>query len=472
MKKNRTVVRYICLLLCLQLFCLPVLATTATDNPVLDGSGIDSVETPLLGAEQKIENCISAFLYEVESETVMYAWNPDEQLDPASLAKIMTALLAVESGNMLDMVTVEEEVIATVPSDAVSAHLKAGEVLYLQDLLYCLLVGSANDAAAVIADHLGGSQDAFVQMMNDRAQELGCTGTFFKNPHGLYDAEQKITARDAARILAAAMKNELFATVIGTVEHTVPATTVSEARLLRTGNYLMSQAEVEIHYDERIVGSRTGVAGDGTRCIASVAESNGLQLICVVMGAKSEFKEDGYTVKIFGGYPETKQLLDLCFGSYQRVQLLYADQALRQCTVVGGDSDVIVGSSTSKKTVLPADVTQDQLTYRFEDIPEALTAPVQKGTHVSNLEIWYGNICVAETKLFAMNSVAVAETQPIEELPDPNRGEPVKTALMIVGGVVLAVVAVFVVIILVNRVRAALLRKRVRQRRRNRRRSR
>lgn len=473
MKKKHFSAVLLCLLILTQFFSVSVSASQNEQKQSnVDNTGIDSAAVPLLGTEEKVKNCAAAFVYEAQTDTVMYAWNADVPLDPASFVKIMTGLLAIEQGNMLDMVTVDSDEIESIPIDAVSADLKDGEVLYLQDLLYCMLVGSANDAAVVIADHIGGNQDTFVHMMNERAASLGCTGTDFRNVHGLYDPEQKMTARDAARIMAAAMENELFAEIVGTVEYTVPATTLTQARELATGNYLMSQADVEIHYDSRVIGSRTGVAGDGTRGIASAAETDELFLICIVMGAKSEFQEDGYTTKIFGGYPETKTLLDLCFGSYERAQLLYENQALLQCAVAGGANEVTLGPKVSVKTILPIGVTADELTYHYEDIPGALTAPVEKGTHVSNVEIWYGSICAAEAELYAMNSVEVAATAPAADQGGTEGTGTAKTILIAAGCLLVVALVIVALFVLVNTIRTAVIKKRLRQRRRSRRRSR
>lgn len=378
------------------------LVTTSSSNCI----GVDA-ETALLGTAKLTDNVKSAFLYDVKSDTLMYAWNADEQMDPASLVKILTAYIAVEQGNLNDVVIVKEDVLATVPYDAVSAELLAGEELLLQDLLYCMMVGSANDAAAVIAEHICGSQETFVQEMNRYAQALNCSNTVFKNVHGLYAEEQVTTARDITKILAAALKNEDFSRIFSTVDYTVPATNLSEERMLSTGNYLINTAEMQIYYDERVKGGRTGVAQDGTRCLAAVSESDSLQMISIVLGAESVYADDGRTVTT-GGFKETSQLLDAGFSGYKNVQLLSADQAVIQCPVVEGKNDVVLGVSVDLNAVLPVDVNLPDLIFRYNGT-ENIKAPIEKGQKNGVVEVWYGTMCVARADLYAMNKVQETE---------------------------------------------------------------
>lgn len=412
------------LLLCLILGCLAPFGyatsveTTeeATDTEtfpeIVSGTqGIDATSA-LLGTGKLVNNVRTSVVFEANSQTMMYAYNADIQMQPASFVKIMTALIAIELGRLEDLVIVTQNAVASVPSDAVSVKLQTNEVLRLEDLLYCLLVGSANDAAAVIAEHLGGNQEAFVQKMNDYAAQLGCTGTQFANPHGLYDERQLTTARDSARILAAAMDNEVFRRIFTANTYTVPATNMSEARNLQTGNSMKDSGNRQ-YYDSRILGGRTGVTSDGRRCLASAAEHKGMLLICIVMGSDSVYQEDGYSAISIGGYQETTKLLNACTKGYKASQILYKNQALRQIPINGGNCDVIVGPDVSVSTVLPQNAEISNIVFRYSD--KIFSAPVEKGQLVSEVQAWYGNVCVAQTELFALNEVRNAsdELQPV-----------------------------------------------------------
>ncbi len=470
-----------CLFLCIMAVCICLPGRTyaaqvqnesvpdTQEPPVVSANssyGLDA-GSALLGIGQIVENIDSAFVYETNSDTLMYAWNPDTQIYPASLVKIMTGLIAVTEGDLDDVITVTESAVSSVPSDAVSAELKVDEQLTLRDLLYCMLMGSANDAAAVIAEHIGGSQEAFVQKMNERAANLGCRGTNFTNVHGLHNEAQYITARDAAKILDAALDNEVFWEIFVAFKYSVEKTNKSEFRNLETGNSLVDSTS-SLYYDERVLGGRTGVSEDGKRCLAAVSQSNGMRIISVVMGAESVYEEDGYTAITVGGYLETKKLLDAAFNGYKTAQILYENQALIQSRVPNGDSDVVLGSQVSVSTVLPENVGVNDLSLQFNTKP--LEAPIAKGENLSHLQIWYGSMCVAETDLYAMNSVRVMGQQAGLDPSEERSGLPV-VVVIVLWIVTIAVVAVLT-IRFAGRIRLLLIRNRSRKYRRSRRRNR
>lgn len=401
-----------CLLLCTVLLSLSILPCVATAADTADISATKGCHSPdaqfsLLNSEDPlVKNVRSAFIYELNSDTMIYALNPDAPEEPASLVKAMTALVAIENGDLQDAVTMKQAVLDSIPAGMVSAKLLPDEVMTLEDLLYCLMVGSASDAAIVIADHISGSQDAFVRLMNERAAEIGCTGTYFTNVHGLYHKQQVTTARDTAKILEVALENETFAKIFCSAYYTVSATNKSEERSLVTNNFLMSKDDTRAYFDERVTGGRTGVTQDGTRCIASSAEVDGMRLICVVMGSASEYRSDGRTVRSFGGFPETSAFLDICFDGYKSVQVIYDGQVLTQSPVVNGNNAVSLGVKTSVSTVLPKNFTAKQLSFQYTE--QSFSAPISAGDPLSTVEIWYENLCVGQAQLYAMNNVQSA----------------------------------------------------------------
>lgn len=460
------------LALFLALNCFPVSAS----NVIEDGSisagcnGLDA-QMPFLGTQLLVSNATAAVLYETNTETMMYSQNADVQIQPASLLKILTGLIAAEKGNMDDAVTVREDVLNTLDPDAAVVELMIDEVVTVRDLLYCMLVGSGNDAAVVLADHIMGSQDAFVAEMNRYAVELGCTGTNFTNVHGLYDVNQYTTARDLAKILTKALDNELFCDAFGAKYYTVPKTNKSDERYLATQNYLINNDTDNNYLDTRITGSRTGIANDYTRCVASSAEVNDMRLVCIVIGAKSQYADDGYTVKVFGGYNETRQLLDLGFTGYRTAQILHKDQVLQQIGVYNGNNDLVIGARTGAFSVIPENISTEGFEYRY--INESnLTAPIQQGQTVSTLQIWYGSVCLAQTEVYAMNRVAVAGT----DFSDNDRGGKMNgfftVLLYIIGGVFILVLSFYVVIYVIRATRITLRRRTSRRNSRNRRRTR
>lgn len=477
MKISRWFLQIISLLLAFSLLNLSVFAAEAnlpagdilTDTTVLNGHHTPDAVVSYLGSEKLVENVASAILYEVGSDTLMYALNPDAPMDPASLVKILTALIAVERGNAEDQITVTKEVLDSVPYDAVSADLVEGEILSLSDLIHCMLAGSANDAAAVIADYICGDQAEFVKEMNRYAQELGCKQTVFMNVHGLYHEQQLTTARDMVRILDKAMDNESFCAYFGTVNHTVPATNKSEARELSTGNFLMNTDNLDIYYDARVTGGRTGVAKDGTRCLAASAENNGMVLISVVLGAEDLYAEDSNNVTIFGGYKETSQMLEAGFAGNKVVQILHKGQALTQYTVENGSNVVIATPSTDAWAVLPQEVQASDIAYRYQQIPEGLSAPISKDNKIAGVELWYGSVCVAAADLMAMNDVSAVPVANAVIEEETENGLPLIVVILI--WVVTAVIALVVFVRIAAIVKRQIRVKNIQRRRRGRRRS-
>lgn len=433
------------------LYLLPTLGVhafaqeeTVKDSVSLGSHSMDA-NLPVLGSAQLITNAKSAILYEVNTDTLMHAWNADERLSPASFVKVLTALIAIEQGDLASTVTVSRSVLDSVVYNAVKTGFQDSEVLTLQDLLYCMMVDSGNDAAALIADHIAGSQSVFVEALNSYAQELGCTNTNFTNVHGLHDDNQYTTARDMGRIMSAAVKNETFCTILGTKYYNVPATNLSEDRYLVSENYLINNDTVQIYYDQRVIGARTGVAQDGSRCITALAEHNGLRYISVIMGSESVYEENGVQVKSFGGYAETSDLLDLGFDGYQSCQLIYEGQVLKQKKVVGGDCAVSLGTREAAYTVLPAGVALTDLTTVYSDYSEELQAPVEAGQELSVVKFMHGNSCVAQVPLYAMNSVnSVADTT-VEQQKDSDgtQSKAFLTALLIIVIVCISAVGIF-----------------------------
>lgn len=426
----------ISILMLVQLVFVPVLAETEpSDTSVLNGCrGIDS-QMPLLGNSEVTENAQSIVLFEANSDTLMYTWNPDQQMYPAGLVKILTALIAIENGTFTEIVTVKESVLDTVSQDARTSKLQIDEILTVEQLIHCVLVEGSNDAAAVLADHIAGSQTAFVQMMNAYAADLGCTNTVFTNVHGLHDEAQLTTARDIARILDVAIENEQFKTIFGTTHYKLEKTNKSIERTLESSNHMMHKGMYEIYFDSRITGGRTGVNNVGQRCIATTSNQGDLDMICVIMGSASDINDRGIVEKI-GGFYETKDLLDLAFSGYKIAEIIFEDQAVKQYSVRNGSADVVAAPAISIRSVVPQNATSETFTYRYIDVEGAFTAPIKRGAHLSRVEIWHGNVCIGQADLYALNDVDVNYQQIIDK---NKKGLPVWAIILIV---VLALVIV------------------------------
>ena len=182
----------------------------------------------------------AAALVELNSDTLVYGMNLDEKVYPASLTKIMTCMLALEHGNLDDIVTVSHEALQDLNAAGSSAGLLEGEQLSLRELLYCVMISSANEACNVVAEYIAGDIPSFVALMNAQAAALGMTGTHFANAHGLHDENHYTTVRDLVTLARWAWQSEQFQEFSTQTSHTVPATNKSEERVLHTTNYLTS----------------------------------------------------------------------------------------------------------------------------------------------------------------------------------------------------------------------------------------
>ena len=467
MKKSGVICRVLCILLVL-LFAVPANASApVADMSVTRGCHSVDAQMPMLTPAKEISNVYSAFLYDNTNDTLLYVQNPDLQLPPASLVKIMTALIIVERADLDENITVRQEVLDTLSSNSMSINLKDGEIISMRDLLYCIIVESANEAAAVAAAHLCGDQEAFVKEMNAYADKLGCTNTTFTNVHGLHDESQLTTARDVAKILSVAAKNETFMQVFSTVNYTVPETNLSKARNLSSSNYLMNDDIMTIYLDSRVTGGRAGVMDTGERNLAVTAERSGVQLISVTMGSLSEVASNGRT-SIFGGYQETSALLDLGFSGHRPVQLFYQDQALKQYEVLNGDSYISTGVSDAVLAVLPYGVNYDDLSYRYNEDNTTIYAPISVGDIISTVQVWYGELCLAQANLYALHDVKVKEVVVKEEVIE----EPEKdTSTVLI--VVAVIVGLLVLLLFGRRLIFRIIRaQQIRRHRKNRRRSR
>ena len=458
MKNSRRCCLLLMILVLLLGMAAPIYAAESLTEPVRSCVGLDA-QVPLGGSEKRLDTAKAALLYELSSDTLVYAWNPDAIMDPSGMNKILTALLAMEVGDPEDVVSVSRTVVQSAALvGSVSAGLKYGEEIKLKDLLYCMMVGSANDAAVVIAEYVSGTEELFVELMNQRAAELGCENTHFVNASGLPQEGQYTTARDLAKITVAAMENELFIQMFNAINYTVPATNKAKERTIKTTNYLTSKETVKTQYDSRVTGGKTGALSTTDRSLICTAEYNGMRYLVVLMSAKGTVSEDGLSVKTFGSFEETRLLLDFGFKEFSFRQVLQAGQVLQQFAVSNGENMVYAGSVADIYSALPVSVLPEDVTFRYVLTDQELTAPLAKGQIIGKAEVWYQDICVGSTNLVVMHPVRsegshiqtlIPSAQPEED--QSLRNWLVIGALVLVGLLLVAGIVVVVVVLLRKR---------------------
>lgn len=228
----------------------------------------------------------TAVLMEADTGAVLFSKGMDEKRYPASITKVMTALLAIENTDLSEEVVFTEECLEAQASDSTNIGMQVGEVLTMEQCLMALMIKSANDVAIQMAVEVSGSVTAFAELMNQRAKELGCTNTNFVNPNGLPDENHYTTARDMALIFREALKHEEFRNVISTLNYTIEPTNMNpESRTLSTHNALMVYGAPE--YYEGCIGGKTGNTLASRCTLVNGAEKNGMTLIAVSMRAEA-----------------------------------------------------------------------------------------------------------------------------------------------------------------------------------------
>lgn len=367
-----------------------------------------------------------AALIELNSQTIVYAYELDRQLYPASLTKIMTCMLALEHGKLDDILTVSETALENLSIYGSTAGLQVGEQISLEELLYCIMVSSANEGCNVIAEHISGSVSSFVELMNEKAQQLKMMGTHYVNTHGLHDENHYTTVRDLATLACWAWQNPQFREFATTVEHTVPATNLSEERFLRTTNYLTDTETYGRYYYERASGIKTGFTTPAGGCLAATATDGDLAFLSVVCGCEMLIDYDGSDLDM--RFVETRDLFDYGFETFTQVQIFSDTTMLDQKEVENGDSSHVVLHAAENVTVpLPRDYDPQGIELKLQyDSPSALRAPLEEGQRVGTVTALYNGIVLATSDLVTLTAIKNPAAQTQEETAlSPETGEVV-----------------------------------------------
>ena len=464
MKKSRFICRVLCCALAMLFLVLPVAASsTDTDMSIQKGCRTIDGKVSMLKPIEDLAEAGAAFLYDINNDTIIYSANPDVPFAPAGLTKLMTALVIEEKGNMLDQVTVRQEVLDAC-TGSYGIDFLDGENVSMQDLMYGLLVQGSNAAAIIAVDHVSDSMEAFVQEMNAMAKEIGCTGTNFVDIYGFHHEEQVTTARDMAKILLYAKNYPVAYEAFSTYAHRIPATNLAESRKVSSESFIFNQNLGSNHFDRRVTGSRTGETIDGSRNIVIAATSNDIELISVVLGSTSEVTPDGE----HGFYKEIRIMMDKGFNGHRPSQILYENQVIKLFEVKNGDSYLSTGVKDTILTSLPYSVTNSDLNYQYQVKTSALEAPITAGDVVSTVQIWYQDVCIAQADLYALHNVGVKEVIATEEIRQSSG-----TNAFTVLAIVVVIVGLLVVLMFGRGFIFRVIRKRqIRRQRNNHRRSR
>jgi len=323
----------------------------------------------------------SSVLIDANTGTILAEKDANKKMYPASLTKIMTALIAIEKGSLSDVITVDDDT----PYEIAGSHiaLEPGEVLTAKDLLYAIMLPSANDAASVIAKHYGGSTEGFVKMMNDKAKELGALNTNFVNAHGLHNENHYTTSYDLAIITKYAMQNETFRSIVSAQKYEIqPTNKKPEIRYFTNLNkmlYCGASSQINVNGKwispvyEGITGVKTGYTPEAGNSLVASAKKNGTELIAVTLnGVSLEMYQDAHNLFNYG------------FNEYQSAALIYKNTFVQNLEIKNGDNKEV--SVITESDFITLTQKESIANIKSNIILNDITLPLEKNAVVGKIE--------------------------------------------------------------------------------------
>ena len=375
----------------------------STDNTAVTTADNDSSVTALASNSPALD-ATAALLVSPDSGMVLYSKNADQKRYPASTTKIMTALLTLENVSNLDETVTSEAVdFENVTADSSNAGILLGEQVTVRDLLYALMLPSANEAAYMLARHVGGSWEQFVDMMNDRAAELGCTGTHFCNPCGLHEEDHYTTAHDLYLIAKEAMTDVTFRDIVSTVQHRMAKTNLHEERIIYTTNQLIFSSFQPWSY-ANCLGIKTGHTSQAGNCFVGYAEYGDAKLFSVVLGCSDSSKE---YPSVAASFTDTKKLCQWGFENFTSKTLARQGEEVTYTKVkLSTDTNqLLLTAKADVVALLPKDLDVKALEL-VEDIPEEVKAPVKAGDPIGTATYRYNGTDYGTVELVALNDIS------------------------------------------------------------------
>lgn len=378
--------------------CSLAIIITSLATPVSAQNYIDSVQTDTVRL-----NCNVDLLVCLDDGSVIVEKNADTPVAPASLTKVLTALVVLRTETDLEKtITVSEEAITSLSGTGSSVSgLKSGEIISVYNLLCCLLIPSGNDAAMALAYEYGGTVENFVQMMNDTAKSLGCTNTNFVNPHGLDDPAHKTTAKDLALIAQAALKYPAFETIVATATYDLPATNMNNERRIVNTNSILHPYYAS-YYNKNVKGIKTGSTDNAGRCLISYASKNGYNYLAVAMGG--DYRDsDGDGIEENQAFMDTNHMYDWAFKNLEYEIVTRQGQFV--CSVpINYCRDREEAKLVAAKEVLalvPQGNDSESVSFEPIDLPESIDAPLKKGEKVGKANIIFAGQVIGEVDIVA-----------------------------------------------------------------------
>lgn len=389
-KRNPWISVVLCLLLVF-LFTFPVFSVSYTPDVDIQAKAV--------------------YLYNLDTESLIFEKNAEEPMYPASLTKIMTCILALEQTNDLDA---QECTYPNYVQDYLYSYgmqhgaislggLKAGEVLSMRQLLYACMLPSANEAAMIVADHIGGSQEEFCQMMNKRAKELGANNTNFVNANGLHDENHVTTAADMAKIALHAMELPGFMEIVSATFYDSGPTNMRENVTWNTT--IKMQIPKNPSYFAGLRGIKTGSVPEAGDCFISTCTRDGFTYLLVIMGS-NYLDAEGNALPQRGAFVDTEAIYTDVFENLRRKTLIDKGTRVHEIKLnLSLEQDHIKLMTGERFTDLVKKTTEVSDVTRIPEIPESWDAPVKKGDHIGELRLILAGEEVGSVPLLAAESV-------------------------------------------------------------------
>ena len=398
----------LCISAPLQTFAAPTEKTTDTQSTQnTDISNVDTNGNVFMENDSmtppSVDNSDAALLMDMNSGRLLYGKNINKRVFPASTTKIMTGILAIEMGNFEEVVSASVEAIEPITLEDSHMGILIGEELTFEQLVKGMLIHSANDAANVLAVHLGGSMDAFTDIMNQKAQELGMKDTHFENACGTHHDNHYTTAQDLAILSQYAMQNETFRDIVKTAIYKIPPTNkYTKERILVNTNLFLSSARSAAHYNPLCTGIKTGHTSQSGYCLVSSAQYEDIYLLSIVMGCPNEdLEEKAYS------YIDSKALFDFGFNNYMGKVIAAPGDIVSDSKVYEAKSNTRVALTVET----PVNALVPSSSGDFEEIeikinlPEQIAAPVTKGSVLGTVTYSYKGTQIGTSNLIATNDV-------------------------------------------------------------------
>ena len=391
----------------------------------------------------------AGLLIEADTGEILYEKNAHQENYPASLTKVMVALLvfeAIDRGelSLTDSITATETAFDGLSSDGSTANIVPGETMTVEQLLNCMLIVSANETCNILGEHLSGSVEAFVARMNERASELGCEHTHFANATGLHDPQHYTTAWDLYLITREAMKHEKFMEICNSKSYTVPATNMTEKpRELHSTNFLISNWRARGYVYRDAQGIKTGSTPEAGYCLISSALRGSRHMINVVLGAERVTLEDGVTIQT-RSFSETSRMFDWGFDNFVRRDILSsADPVCEVPVALSSETNYVVAHAAEDLScLLPDNIEPSDLERTVELTNETVDAPVAAGDVLGKLTLSYQGTVYGEADLLALSDVSASWFLMAQRRVSDFFAKPLVKLLLVV--IVLLIVALIV----------------------------